>query len=149
MVTQKNEEPAEKPSVIDAMADDADPGVYPPGAPLLKSWLHIRPRSKRAAFKRKFGEFNDMRDVVNKAQKAAARTESAAAAGKDVQTDLLNLSAQADDMYQLMDDLMRMAAVKEDHYAKWSDDVEDAELVATFNVFMKRSQPGEASSSAT
>lgn len=144
-----NEEPDDKPSVIDALNDDASPEEYPEGAPVLRSWLQIRPRSKRAEFKRKFGEFNDMRGAIDKAQKAAKRADVAAAAGKDVQGELLKLSAQADDMYQLMDDLMRMAAVNEDYYSKWSDDVDDADLVATFNVFVKRSQPGEASSSAT
>lgn len=139
MTTTKK--PADR-SAIDDLADDAVPPVYPEGAPLLRQYLQIRPRSKRAEFKRKFADFTAMQAKVDEIKKSGALADDAD------QGDRLRAWADLDDMYQQMDDLMALAAVDPDAYREWSDEVADDDLVNVFNVFMKATQPGEASSSA-
>ncbi len=133
--------PADR-SAVDDLADDAVPAVYPEGAPLLRSYLQIRPRSRRAEFKRKFAEFTTMQAKVDEIRQSGALAEDAD------QADRLRAWAELDDMYQEMDELMALAAVNPDAYREWSDEVDDDDLVAVFNVFMQATQPGEASSSA-
>lgn len=132
--------------VIDELAADAVLPDYPAGAPELLPYLQIRPRSRRAEFKRRFADFSDLQRKTDLAQKAMA-AEGKTDDGDQAQQ--LRLWADMDDLYQLMDELMEMAAVDPVAYRKWSDPVEDAELTAVFQVFMKRGQPGEASRSAS
>lgn len=139
---------ADKPSVVDELADDANPPEYPEGAPLLKPFLQIRPRSRRAEFKRGYAKFEG-------AQKRMAELQSSAALmgdGEDTTertAERMRIWAEMDDYYQLMDDLMALAAVNPDAYREWSDEAGDETLAAVFTVYARRSQPGEASSSAS
>ncbi len=133
--------PADR-SAVDDLADDAVPAVYPEGAPLLRPYLQIRPRSRRAEFKRKFADFTALQGKLDEIRQSGALGEDAGHA------DRLRAWADLDDMYQKMDELMALAAVNPDAYREWSDEVDDADLVAVFNVFMQATQPGEASSSA-
>lgn len=145
MATPRKSEPVDveaEPSVIDALAEDAVPEDYPEGAPLLLPHLQIRPRSRRAEFKRKFAE-------LNKVQLKLQEIRQSGALDSEDPADNLRLGADLDDMYQQMDDLLRLAAVNPDHYGEWSDAVDDSGLVGVFNVYMRRTQPGEASGSAS
>lgn len=144
----------DEPTLIDELADEANPAPteYPDGAPELKPYLQIRPRSKRADFKRAYAAFAKRQDTISeltKAAKAAKDAESAEASDAEQNIANMRLWADADDLYQEMDDLMRLAAVDDEEYGLWSDQVEDPDLIVTFQVFMQRSQPGEASGSAT
>lgn len=130
-------------STIDELAEDAAPPEYPDGAPLLRPYLQIRPRSRRAEFKRKFADFTALKDKVDEIKASGVLGEHAE------QADRLRAWADLDDMYQQMDELMALAAVNPVAYQEWSDEVDDDVLVTVFNVFMQRTQPGEASSSAT
>lgn len=138
----------DEPTLIDALADEAapEPQEYPPGAPLLKPYLHIRPRWRRAEFKRGYAKFATMQDTVGALRRAADAPDQPEA---EQAAENMRLWADADDLYQQMDDLMRLAAVDEAEYAAWSDEVDDKDLVQTFQVYMRESQPGEASGSAT
>lgn len=141
----------DEPTLIDALADEAapEPAEYPVGAPLLKPYLQIRPRSRRAEFKRRYAEFATMQDTVGALAKAANATDAPKLPEAQQAAENMLLWADADDLYQKMDDLMRLAAVDEVEYTAWSDDADDKDLIATFQVYMRVSQPGEASSSAT
>lgn len=130
-------------STIDELADDAAPPAYPAGAPDLRPYLQIRPRSRRAEFKRKFADFTSLQAKVNEIKESGALAEDAD------QADRLRAWADLDDMYQQMDELLALAATDPDAYRAWSDTVDDDDLVRVFNVFMQRTQPGEASSSAS
>ncbi|MDN5930417.1 MAG: hypothetical protein L0I24_05040 [Pseudonocardia sp.] len=130
-------------STIDDLADDAVPPEYPDGAPLLVSWHQIRPRSRRAEFKRKFADFATLQSKIDEIKQSGALAEDAA------QADRLRAWAELDEMYQQMDELMALAAVNPDAYREWSDEVDDDGLLKVWNVYMVRAQPGEASSSAS
>lgn len=141
----------DEPTLIDALAAEAapEPAEYPAGAPLLKPYLQIRPRSRRAEFKRQYAKFATMQDTVGALSKAANATDAPKLPEAQQAAENMLLWADADDLYQKMDDLMRLAAVDEVEYTAWSDDADDKDLIATFQVYMRVSQPGEASSSAT
>lgn len=144
----------DEPTLIDALAAESapEPVDYPVGAPLLKPYLQIRPRSNRAKFKREYAEFAKQQDTIGALTKAARRAEDDDAVKlpeAEQAAENMRLWADADDLYQKMDDLMRLAAVSSDEYSAWSDEVDDKDLVQTFQAYMQESQPGEASSSAT
>lgn len=143
-----NTKKPEQPSAVDELAADAVPAEYPEGAPLLQPYLQIRPRSKRAEFKRKYAEFADIQSQMQKVE-ASGVLKDDGGADPDRGAAQLRVWADMDDYYQMMDDLMAMAAVNPDAYREWSDEADDAELVAVFQVYAKRSQPGEVSRSAT
>lgn len=133
----------EEPSVLDALVDDAAaPTDYPEGAPLLQPYLQIRPRSKRAEFKRKFADLGKIQDKVKEVRKSGLLTS-------EDPSDQLRLSAELDDMYEQMLELLEMAAVSPAAFREWAEAVDDGDLIAVFNVYMRRTQPGEASSSAS
>lgn len=144
----------DEPTVIDEMAAEAvpEPVEYPAGTPLLKPYVQIRPRSKRALFKRQYAQFTNMQDTVSALSKAArdAGSDDAVKLPDVAQAaENMRLWADADDLYQQMDDLMRLAAVDDTEYTVWSDQVDDKDLIRAFQAYMQESQPGEASSSAT
>lgn len=137
-------------SVVDAMAEDAEavtaPPEFPPGCPELKPLLAIRPRSKRAEFKRRYAEIAEQKPLIDEAQKAVTKLK----AGSDARYAAeLRLWAEMDDFYEKVDAALRLAAIDEDAYSKWSDEVGDEELAQAFNAFQARTQPGEALSSTS
>lgn len=136
--------PAAQPSMVDQLAEDAIPDEYPAGSPELLPYLQIRPRSRRAAFKRKYAELAELQESAQLVQKAAKVDD----ADGDV-ADKLRLWADLDDIYQLMEELLEMAALDSAAYQKWLLEADDQALATVFQVYVKRSQPGEASSSAS
>jgi hypothetical protein len=139
MPTDKTE-----PSVVDQLAEDAVPTEYPAGVPALKSMLAIKPFSRRAAFKRKYAEVAEMSAKVKKAQADAAKLK-----GDAKYTAEIRLWAEMDELYQVVSDLLRMAALDEAVFDVWFETVEESDLMTTFNVYQQRTQPGEASSSTS
>jgi hypothetical protein len=140
---------ASKPvSVVDQMGEDATPVApdeYPPGTPELKPMLSIRPRSRRAEFKRKISEINAALAECKRIEAEGKRAKGV----EEQQSAQFRLSAAMDDLYQIMDEALTLAAVDPDAYAKWSDEASDVDLNAAFTVYQRRTQPGEASSSTS
>lgn len=137
-------------SVVDQMAEDAEavtaPPEFPAGAPDLKPLLAIRPRSRRAEFKRRYAEIAEQKPGMEVAQKAAAKLKQ----GSDERYAAeLRLWAQMDDFYDKVDAALRLAAIDPDAYAAWSDAVSDEDLAQTFSAYQARTQPGEAPSSTS
>lgn len=139
---------SDQPSAIDALAEDAVADEYPEGAPLLIPYLQIRPRSKRAQFKRQYAEFAELQERMQAVQSSGVLADKDAD-NQSQTAERLRVWAELDDYMQAMDDLMAMAAVNPDAYREWSDQADDAHLTAVFQVYARRTQPGEASSSAT
>ena len=131
----------QQPSVIDQLAEDALPTEYPEGAPELLPYLQLRPRSRRAQFKRKYAEVIAFQEELQKKHKGITPESPVA--------DQMRLSADVDELYERIDELMELAAVDPGAYRKWADEVADEMLLQTFQVYAQRSQPGEASSSAS
>jgi hypothetical protein len=137
-------------SDVDERVDDANPPDYPDGTPTLIEYRFLYPRSKRGEFKRLLAKFRGSQDKLNSAKDDGLFDED-----KDdeltaeQQEARIELAADADDLFDLMDRLMRMCAADPDEYDAWTRKVEDTVLTEVFTVFMARSQPGEASSSTS
>jgi hypothetical protein len=141
----------DEPSLVDQMAEDAEavaaPTEFPKGAPELKPLLAIRPRSRRAEFKRRYAEVAEMNGEVKTLQREVAKLKQGSDARYAAE---LRLWAQMDDLYDKVDGALRLAAVDEAAYTAWSDGLEDdTDLMTTFSVYQQRTQPGEASSSTS
>jgi hypothetical protein len=138
-------------SVVDEMVDDANPPDYPAGTPTLIEYRFLYPRSRRGEFKRLLAKFRGSQEKLNAAKDGGLFDDV------DKDTDLtaeqqearIELAADADDLFDLMDRLMRMCAADPDEYDAWTRTVEDKVLTEVFTIFMARSQPGEASSSTS
>jgi hypothetical protein len=138
-------------SVVDEMVDDANPPDYPAGTPTLIEYRFLYPRSKRGEFKRLLAKFRRAQEKVNSgvADGLAEDGDKDEELSAEQQEARIELAADADDLFDLMDRLMRMCAADPDEYEAWTRVVEDVVLAKTFSVFMARSQPGEASSSTS
>jgi len=141
----------DEPSLVDQLSEDADaitaPTEFPKGAPELKPLLAIRPRSKRAEFKRRYAEVAEMNGEVKALQREVAKLKQGSDARYAAE---LRLWAQMDDLYDKVDGALRLAAVDEAAYTAWSDGLEDdTDLMNTFAVYQQRTQPGEAPSSTS
>lgn len=136
---------AAKPSIVDEMAEEAEaPEEYPPGTPEFLVPLAIRPRSRRAEFKRRYAL------VLDKYEKMREFKDVIEAEESPPPPEQMRIMAELDDVLQSIDDTLRLAAVDEAKYTEWSDSLEDDDqLMQVFHVFQKRSQPGEASSSTS
>jgi hypothetical protein len=134
-------------SLVDQMAEDAVevPTEYPPGVPELKTMLAIQPRSRRAAFKRKYAEVAEYMSTVRELEKNTKKIKS----DDERQVAELRLWAEVDELYQRIIDALRIAAVDEAKFDAWADEVSDEDLQATFAVYQQRTQPGEAPSSTS
>lgn len=123
----------EESSLVDDLADDANPAVLPEGAPRLTKYLQLKYRN-RAEFMRKL-------ETVRKAAPTPGKS------GKvSVTPDKL---ADFYDMLADIDELMRLVAVDIAEFEAWQGKHDDGEFVELFNAYMRWSQAGEASSSAS
>ena len=128
--------------VVDAIDEEANPPEYPAGSPLLHTIAEIRPRSRRAQFKRLLADFLEKQAAVNLLG-LATDTEDMEQAAK------VRSWAEMDELYQQMAELMELAAKNPTHCVEWTDNATDEALLAVFQVFMRRAQPGEAPSSTS
>lgn len=137
----------DSPSLVDQMAEDAVevPTEYPPGVPELKTMLAIQPRSRRAAFKRKYAEVAEYMATVRDLEKNTKKIKN----DDERHVSELRLWAEVDELYQRIIDALRIAAVDETKFDVWADAVSDEDLQATFAVYQQRTQPGEAPSSTS
>jgi hypothetical protein len=133
-------------SVVDSLADDAAavemPTEYPEGAPALRPMLAIRPFSKRAEFKRRYAEVAEQKGELTRLQTEVGQLEVGTDAHYAAQ---LRMWAAMDDIFEKVNNAMRLAAVDQEAYDRWSDNLQDDnDLMVTFNVYQQRTQPGEA-----
>lgn len=138
------------PSVVEQMADDAAtataPKEFPPGAPEFKALLGVRPRSRRAEFKRCYAAIAEM-NVTIKALQAEAKQHDE---GSDQRYAAeIRLWAQMDELGELAEAALRLVAVAPDAFEAWVLEVSDEDLMTTFSAYQAMAQPGEASSSAS
>lgn len=137
----KTDEP-DTPAVGDQLADDvaSETVEYPEGAPELRA-VHQIPRRDRPAY------YEAMAEVAKYQQtgsKAAVNPEA------DDRPMEVKLEAVAD-QYRLLvaiEDLLASVAVDEPAFRVWALEVDDSVLTRTFNAYIRKTQPGEAQSSA-
>lgn len=151
MTTPLPDDDAVENTLVDALREDA--GVlteYPPGTPELTPYLDLKPRSKRARFKRKFAECTALEDTVKEIQGRAKKLAATKKETPELGAMRIRLSADVDDLFGLMDEVLELAAVDPAAWRKWSDNLDDEnDLARVFQLFMQRSQPGEASGSSS
>lgn len=137
-------------TMVDALHADAEALTeYPPGCPDLIPYLNLRPLSRRAQFKRKFSECTVLEDQLKDLQKRAKKLDNGRVS-PDLGRLRLQLSADYDDMVGLMDEVLELAAADPEAYRAWSaEQTDDNAVPRVFQLYVNRSQPGEASSSAS
>lgn len=130
------------PTATDAMSADAAPREFPADAPPLIPYLRL-PFRKRAKFFKGFGELQEMQEKLSALDKKRKRAKNP---GQDV---LIEQASLLYELYGSMDDLMRIAAVDQEKYEEWVENHSDDQFQDLFSIYVERSQPGEASSSAS
>ena len=135
-------------SVIDQMADDVESGVpqeYPPGAPEFKVYLSVRPRGRRAEFKRLLADLAELNPTLRAEQAAISKIKGQG----EKEAASMRLWARMDEMYELVEKALRIVAVDTEKFDAWAEEVSDEDLQTTWAVYQAKAQPGEASSSAS
>lgn len=163
MTTTENDT---EPDAVDQLADDAAAETleYPEGAPELLPVLAL-PRMRRADAYEVLGHIQDQQRQVKQLERDDegeptgdpdlddGLTEEDAEL-KPVELDPLSYGAQYR-VVAYIEQYLGVVAKSPKAYAAWvagpngNDGVSDADLVKTFNVYMRRSQPGEAASSTS
>lgn len=129
----------DEPTVIDSLAKDAKPREYPKDAPGLWPYLKL-PFRQRAKFFAVYRELNDRQTEMTAVEKKRRK-------GKLTEAQMLEQAEGLYELYALMDDLMRIAAVDKQFYEAWVESHNDEQFAELFAAYVERSQPGEASSS--
>jgi len=122
------------PTVIDALQEDANPPEYPQGAPRLWPYLRL-PFRKRAQFFATYKQVQEKQEILQGSTRKRGRPSQAAT---------IDSAQQLYELYALMDDLLRIAAVDDNEYDRWINNVSDDEFMQVFTAYSARSQPGEA-----
>jgi len=154
------------PDAVDQLADEAAAETleYPEGAPELLPVLAL-PRMRRADAYEALGHIQDeQRRVkraepdVNNGQEPPEDVNEVGEDGNDevkpVELDPLSYGAQYR-VVAYIEQYLGVVAKSPKAYAAWvagpngDDGVSDADLVKTFNVYMRKAQPGEAASSTS
>jgi hypothetical protein len=140
---------ADEPSVVDAMVEDAEqvtaPPEYPAGAPEFKVLLAVRPRGRRADFKRLLASIAEKSPELRERQEAL----SALTGKSEREAASYRLWADMDEVNELVEDALRIAAVDLEKFDTWATEASDEDLQATWVAYQSRAQPGEASSSTS
>jgi len=138
-----------KETLIDQMAADVEaidvPAEFPPGTPELKSYLALRPRSRRAEFKRVLAQVAEMSPQLKREQAAIAKLKEEGAR----EAASMRLWASLDELYELVEKALRLVAVDAEKFDAWAAEVDDDTLQLVWAVYQQKAQPGEASSSAS
>lgn len=136
-------------SVLDQMATDAEeieaPTEYPPGAPEFKVYLALRPRTRRAEFKRLLAELTELNPELRAQQAAIAKIKD----DGQKQAASMRLWARMDEMYEIVEKALRLVAVDVEKFDAWAAEASDEDLQTTWAVYQTKAQPGEAPSSAS
>ena len=155
MTTKRGIEPEaqvetdEQLSVLDQMAEDVEateqPPEYPPGCPEFKVLLAVRPRTRRAEFKRLLAEIAEAAPGLRAEQATLSKIKDETkreAAG-------YRLWASMDEVNETIEKALRLVSVDVEKFDAWAEEVSDDDLQLTWSVYQKKAQPGEASSSAS
>jgi hypothetical protein len=142
MSTKTTKQPTGTTTTVEALASDATSQdvAYPDGCPELIPVLRL-PRSRRA-------DYYDAMSRVSEMQRSASGAEKVADESRPVEIRLAEV-ADMNRMLAAIEDLLAVVAADPDEFRAWALDVDDSILVEAFNAYIARTQPGEASSSAS
>lgn len=135
----------EQPAITDELAQDAaaDGVEYPHGTPELRPVLRM-PRRERPAYYNAMAEVSSLQKNAHRPDGSAADPE---ADDRPMEIRLTEVARQAE-LIAAIEDLLAVVAADEPGFRVWALEVEDSTLVQVFNVYIRKTQPGEAQSSA-
>lgn len=145
-----------KPTGTDELAADVDAETltYPPGTPNLVPILKL-PRMRRAAAYTALGAIAAQQRKTDLGDAAKSDPVESEDDEQQPETDEATKVAEIDitelgDRYlvvALIEEYLAVVAEREDIFRAWAIEVDDTDLVKVFNVYTKKTQPGEAKSS--
>lgn len=124
-------------STVDELAADAQAPQLPPGAPAMTPYLKL-PYRVRGDFMKKMAV---IRDLAPSPKQVKGRKSDEATVDPALAADYFYLLAEIEELLQIVCD--------PDGLTKWQGEHTDSELVELYNAYMRWSQAGEASSSAS
>lgn len=130
---------AAKASMVDQMADDANPPTLPDDAPAMTPYLKL-PYRARGDFMAKMARVQDLAPEPKAAQSIAKKAEKGTV-DLDQVSGYFYLLAEIDELLRLVCDPAALDA--------WQAAHDDSEFVGLYNAYMRWSQAGEASSSGS
>jgi len=150
-----------EPDPVDQLAEDvaAETLEYPEGTPELRPVLAL-PRMRRADAYEALGHIQDEQKKVKRSESDDEPDDETEDSDEDsdevkpVELDPLSYGAQYR-VVAYIEEYLRVVAKDQKVFDRWvagpngDDGVRDADLVKAFNVYMKRTQPGEAASSTS
>jgi hypothetical protein len=139
----------EIPSTSEQLAEEvvAEIEDYPPGTPEFRRVLQLR-RRDRATYYRAADAANL---VIRQRAKKPKGDDSDITTEIDGESVKINLGDFADynDLLAMIEDVLAVVAVDKDAFEAWVTEVGDTDLIAVFNLYQRKSQPGEAESSSS
>lgn len=137
---RKVEPEEEQPAVSEQLADEvaAELEDYPEGSPELRPVLRI-PRRDRSAYYRAAA-------AVSEQQKRLTGLD------RDDDTPIevtLTQAAEQADLMAAIEDMLATVAADQDAYRAWAAEADDVTLAKVFNLYQRKSQPGEAQRSSS
>lgn len=145
MATKTEKQSTETTTTVEALAEDArvDKVEYPEGCPPLLPVLRLS-RARRS-------DYLDAMSELRRWQVAASGHDGKFEPSNEDAPPEIRLT-EARDMMRILaaiEDVLAAVAADPDRLRRWALDAEDALLVQAFNAYIARTQPGEASSSAS
>jgi hypothetical protein len=135
-----------KSSLVDQMGEDAAaPAEYPVGAPEFRPLLDVRPRGRRAEFKRVLAQIAEQSPALRAGQAVVEKIK----ADGEREAAMFRLSADMDELFELVESALRLVAVDPAKFDAWAAQANDEDLQTTWAVYQSEGQPGEASSSSS
>lgn len=151
--TEASEEADDKPSGTDELAAEVavEKLEYPPGTPVLLPLLKL-PRLRRAAAYKALGEIAAQQrrtDPGGKPDEPDPGGDEQRPETDRAKVDEIDITELGDRylVVALLEEYLAVVAADEPMFRAWALDVDDAELVKVFNVYTRKTQPGEAASS--
>jgi hypothetical protein len=133
----------------DSLAQDvADEDLeYPEGTPVLIPVLNL-PRMRRADAYEALGQIQSLQRQVKRLtpEDGDELAEGDAVEAKPVELDPLSYGAQYR-VVAYIEKYLAVVAEDENKFKSWALAVDDSDLVKAFNVYIRKTQPGEAESS--
>lgn len=141
----------DEPDTVAQLADDvaAETETYPEGTPELLPVLKL-PRMRRADAYDALGRIQAQQREVKTLSGTPAVDENAvedeSTEVEPVELDPLSYGAQYR-VIAYIEEYLGVVAKDPEAFAAWAADVRDSDLVKVFNVYIRKTQPGEAESS--
>lgn len=148
----EDEKPAEGALTVDSLAADVaeetEPPEYLDGTPVLIPILSL-PRMRRADAYEALGKIQSLQRKVKAKRGDTEDTEPELDENGDPKVTEIDTEIFGDQyrVVAYIEEYLAAVAANEQVFRAWAIGLDDADLVKTFNIYIRRTQPGEAESS--